>query len=87
MTAAEIFARLTSLVGDAVSGLVIENVRDPFCKVTPERWHDVALVLRYIWLRAGGGDDRAGLPAGGTRLLLLPRAGLPPMAAAGAHGP
>jgi hypothetical protein len=35
---------------------------------------DVALVLRYIWLRAGGGDDRAGLPAGGTRLLLLPRA-------------
>jgi hypothetical protein len=48
---------------------------------------DVALVLRYIWIRAGGGDDRAGLPAGGTRLLLLPRAGLPPMAAAGTHGP
>ncbi|HYL04803.1 MAG TPA: hypothetical protein VE075_02125 [Thermoanaerobaculia bacterium] len=48
---------------------------------------DVALVLRYIWLRAGGGDDRAGLPAGGTRLLLLPRAGLPPLAAAGVHGP
>jgi hypothetical protein len=48
---------------------------------------DVALVLRYIWLRAGGGDDRASLPAGGTRLLLLPRAGLPPLAAAGVHGP
>jgi hypothetical protein len=48
---------------------------------------DVALVLRYIWIRAGGGDDRASLPAGGTRLLLLPRAGLPPRAAAGAPGP
>jgi len=47
---------------------------------------DVALVLRYIWLRAGGGDDRAGLPAGGTRLLLLPRAGLPAPAGAGAAG-
>jgi hypothetical protein len=44
---------------------------------------DVALVLRYIWLRAGGGDERTGLPAAGTRLLLLPRAGLPPAAAAG----
>jgi len=44
---------------------------------------DVALVLRYIWLRAGGGDERAGLPAGGTRLLLLPRAGLPAAATAG----
>ncbi len=48
---------------------------------------DVALVLRYIWLRAGGGDERPGLPAGGTRLLLLPRAGLPPPTAAGAAGP
>ncbi len=35
---------------------------------------DVAVVLRYIWIRAGGGDDRTGLPAGGTRLLILPRA-------------
>jgi hypothetical protein len=48
---------------------------------------DVALVLRYIWLRAGGGDERTGLPAGGTRLLLLPRAGLPPPTEAGAAGP
>jgi hypothetical protein len=37
---------------------------------------DVTLVLRYIWLRAGGADDRTGLPAAGTRLLLLPRASL-----------
>jgi hypothetical protein len=44
---------------------------------------DVTLVLRYIWLRAGGGDERADLPAGGKRLLLLPRAGLPPAVAAG----
>jgi hypothetical protein len=35
---------------------------------------DVAVTLRYIWLAAGGADDRAGLPAGGTRLILLPRA-------------
>jgi hypothetical protein len=35
---------------------------------------DVAVVLRYIWIKAGGGDERAHLPAGGTRLLLLPRA-------------
>jgi hypothetical protein len=44
---------------------------------------DVTQVLRYIWIRAGGGDDRAGLPAGGTRLLLLPRAGLPPASTTG----
>jgi len=36
---------------------------------------DVTLALRYIWLTAGGIDDRANLPAGGTRLTLLPRAG------------
>ncbi len=36
---------------------------------------DVTLALRYIWLAAGGIDDRANLPAGGTRLVVLPRAG------------
>jgi hypothetical protein len=36
---------------------------------------DVTLALRYIWITAGGVDDRAHLPAGGTRLILLPRAG------------
>ena len=36
---------------------------------------DVTLALRYIWLAAGGIDDRANLPAGGTRLTLLPRSG------------
>jgi len=36
---------------------------------------DVALVLRYIWITAGGTDDRTNLPAGGNRLLVLPRAG------------
>jgi len=35
---------------------------------------DVAAVLRYIWLRAGGGDERSGLAANGRRVLLLPRA-------------
>jgi hypothetical protein len=34
---------------------------------------DVTLALRYIWLAAGGIDDRANLPAGGTRLTVLPR--------------
>ena len=34
---------------------------------------DVTLVLRYIWITAGGIDDRAHLPAGGTRLTVLPR--------------
>jgi hypothetical protein len=34
---------------------------------------DVSLALRYIWLAAGGIDDRANLPAGGTRLTVLPR--------------
>jgi len=34
---------------------------------------DVSLVLRYIWLAAGGVDDRADLPSGGTRLMVLPR--------------
>jgi hypothetical protein len=36
---------------------------------------DVTLALRYIWLAAGGVDDRANLPAGGSRLMLLPRTG------------
>jgi hypothetical protein len=35
---------------------------------------DVFLALRYIWITAGGVDDRANLPAGGTRLTVLPRA-------------
>lgn len=35
---------------------------------------DVALALRYIWITAGGVDNRANLPAGGTRLTVLPRA-------------
>jgi hypothetical protein len=34
---------------------------------------DVTLALRYIWLTAGGIDDRVNLPAGGTRLTVLPR--------------
>ena len=34
---------------------------------------DVTLVLRYIWLAAGGMDDRTNLPAGGTQLTVLPR--------------
>lgn len=36
---------------------------------------DVSLVLRYIWLAAGGADDRSAVVSSGTRLLLLPRAG------------
>jgi hypothetical protein len=36
---------------------------------------DVALVLRYIWITAGGIDERSNLPARGTRLTVVPRAG------------
>jgi hypothetical protein len=35
---------------------------------------DVATLLRYVWLRAGGGDDRSGIAASGERVVLLPRA-------------
>lgn len=35
---------------------------------------DVSLVLRHIWIAAGGADDRSGVVSAGTRLLLLPRA-------------
>lgn len=35
---------------------------------------DVTLVLRYIWIAAGGADDRSAVVSSGTRLLLLPRA-------------
>lgn len=35
---------------------------------------DVALVLRYIWITAGGVDERSNLPARGTRLTVIPRA-------------
>jgi len=35
---------------------------------------DVALVMRWIWITAGGADDRSGLVTEGTRLLVLPRA-------------
>jgi hypothetical protein len=35
---------------------------------------DVTLVLRWIWITAGGADDRSGLVNAGTKLLLLPRA-------------
>lgn len=40
---------------------------------------DVGLVFRYIWLRAGGGDFRTGLPVRGAKALRLPRleGGLP----------
>jgi hypothetical protein len=35
---------------------------------------DAALVLRYIWITAGGADERSNLPARGTRLTVIPRA-------------
>lgn len=34
---------------------------------------DVALVLRYIWVRAGGADFRTGLPVRGEKVVRLPR--------------
>ena len=35
---------------------------------------DVSLVMRYIWLTAGGADDRTAVVNAGTRVLVLPRA-------------
>lgn len=36
---------------------------------------DVARALRWVWLRAGGGDPRGGLPERGDVVLALPRRG------------
>jgi NADH-quinone oxidoreductase subunit C len=44
--AAAIFARLQTIAGDAVSAFTTEGTRDPYCKVAPEKWHDVAQKLR-----------------------------------------
>jgi NADH-quinone oxidoreductase subunit C len=46
LDAPAIFGRLQSLVGAAVSDLTVEKVKDPFCKVAPDKWHEVALALR-----------------------------------------
>src|SRR5262245_37723063 len=46
MEAAAIFGRLQAAVGDAVSGFTAEGTRDAYCKVVPEKWHEVALKLR-----------------------------------------
>jgi NADH-quinone oxidoreductase subunit C len=45
MDAPAIFARLQSLVGDAVSAFTTEGTRDPYCRVAADRWHDVAKLL------------------------------------------
>jgi hypothetical protein len=34
---------------------------------------DVVRVLRWIWIRSGGADDRPALPERGERLLRIPR--------------
>lgn len=46
MDAQGIVVRLRALVGDVVGELVVEGTKDPFCRVKPEAWHDVALRLR-----------------------------------------
>jgi len=48
MDAAAIFAHLQSLVGDAVYDFTApdKGIKDAFCRVKPERWHDVAKLLR-----------------------------------------
>jgi len=38
---------------------------------------DGALALRFVWLKAGGGDERTALPRDGERVLVLKRAGRP----------
>lgn len=73
---------------DFASGIGVFDDRSTAFAVASIAWShavtDVSLALRYVWIRAGGADQRAGLPAaGGTQLLVLPRAGAPPTAAAG----
>jgi hypothetical protein len=63
---------------DFASGLGRFDDRSSAFGVASVAWShavtDVALVLRYIWLRAGGADERSGLSTEGGRLLLIPRA-------------
>jgi hypothetical protein len=73
---------------DFASGIGLFDDRSTAFAVASVAWShavtDVALALRYIWIRAGGADERSGLPAaGGAQLLVLPRAGAPIRAAAG----
>jgi hypothetical protein len=62
---------------DFASGLGRFDDRSSAFGVASVAWShavtDVALVLRYIWLRAGGVDDRSGLSSTGGRLMLIPR--------------
>ncbi len=65
---------------DYASGIGVFDDRSTAFAVAAIAWShavtDVALALRYIWVRAGGADERSGLPAaGGAQLLVLPRAG------------
>jgi len=63
---------------DFASGLGRFDDRSSAFGVASVAWShavtDVALVLRYIWLRAGGADDRPEMTGGGGRLMLVPRA-------------
>jgi hypothetical protein len=63
---------------DFASGIGLFDDRSSAFGVASVAWShavtDVALVLRYIWLRAGGADERSGLATAGDRLLLIPRA-------------
>ena len=60
-----------------ISGLGVFDDRSSAFGVASVAWShavtDVALVLRYIWLRAGGADERTGLSSVGGRLQLIPR--------------
>jgi NADH-quinone oxidoreductase subunit C len=46
LDAQSIFAHLQSRCGDAVKDFTTDGTKDPYCKVVPAKWHDVALVLR-----------------------------------------
>ncbi|HZS42449.1 MAG TPA: NADH-quinone oxidoreductase subunit C [Polyangia bacterium] len=46
MDAKQIFDHLAAKVGDAVSAFTTEGTKDPYFKVTPAKWLDVAKVLK-----------------------------------------
>jgi hypothetical protein len=72
---------------DFASGLGVFDDRSTAFGVASVAWShavtDVVQALRFVWIRAGGADQRSGLPATGTQLLVLPRAAAPSRSAAG----
>jgi NADH-quinone oxidoreductase subunit C len=68
MEAPHIHALLVATFGEAVFGFTTEGTKDPFCRVNPARWAEVAKVLRdhdalaFDFLENVTAVDRPGTP-------------------------